>query len=61
MTERHCGNCAFYDKWTGRTGRCRKCPPALHKGQAIWPTVQAADWCGGHVFAYEKEVRGDAA
>jgi len=52
--EKVCGSCGFYDlekvesEKVGAIGRCRFSPPkpsADDKG-AVWPIVNATDWCG---------------
>lgn len=59
----HCDNCFFWKKWElpigvtisnqdDRLGQCRRYPPFMgtkdEKPKAMWPLVQAREWCGEH-------------
>jgi hypothetical protein len=43
-----CGLCKFFFQYTGEVyGECRRgAPVAAPNGVAVWPCVQAVDWCG---------------
>lgn len=52
-----CTECRFFRSWSEDTGECRRHAPGaigLHRREigdpedliAVWPTVQAGDWCG---------------
>lgn len=43
-----CPNCRWSDKAPGGW-KCRRLPPVVHQarpGEALFPMVQADDWCG---------------
>jgi hypothetical protein len=43
-----CATCRYFDASTRTRGRCRINPPQASgpKGNGVWPTVGAGDWCG---------------
>jgi hypothetical protein len=64
MTTCACGNCQFFDTHSKLTkkshqdsGLCRFNPPLPQAGAsspAVWPMVEARDWCGHFAVTVER-------
>jgi len=58
ISKKVCGSCGFYDlgkvapKRGKETGICRFSPPkpSTDDKGALWPIVNANDWCGKFIF-----------